>query len=188
MKNLILITFLLFFSFNLFAQKQHSFRLHLQGYNLVNPGIELAYEMPLITATKTNKKTKNRHYQIAVSPVFEFYHQRINHSGLSLGADLILRTISHKGFEIMAFGNTSLLQTILAGEIYELDDNNQFTSGRLKGNRHFQWKTGIGFGYNAMKTKQKPYAVNMRLGIRQQNMPASPIVGTISIGMNYFLK
>ncbi len=171
------------------AQNIPSWRLHLQGYNVLHSGLELAWEYPILHKVKTNKKDKDRIYQLLLAPTFDFYHQKDNHTGLSLNGEVILKTIGSKGMEFQLYGGAGGIQTILAGEVYEMDSNGDFSSSKLKGNLHRHWKVGFGFGYNLFTTKEKPYAVSFRAGIRQLNLPASPITPSLGIGVNYyFLK
>ncbi len=190
MRIIILLSLIFTFSLHLTAQEvvdfeapQKSLKIHLQAVNGTFPGAELAYEFPLLRKTQTNQK---RYYQINIGPQVEYYRHSGFHSGLVIGADTKWLTQGHKGFEYFVFGGAGLLQTILIGEVYEQTENGTFEKSKYKGNRHLQLKAGLGFGFNAWQKHNKPYALNTRIGIRQQHLPGSPLVFTLSGGINYY--
>lgn len=187
-KSFFIIPIILCSIFSSHAQNQNSLRVHIEGVNIFYPGIELGYEIPFLTNTKTTKKEKIRLKQLLVAPTLEFYNQKINHAGVSIGADIIAKHIGHNGFEFLFFANGGLLQTILSGDVYEQNEDGSFSSSKIKGNRHFQWKAGFGLGKHLMKVSDRPLSFNMRLGVRQQNLPGSWIVFTGSAGVNYYFS
>ena len=170
------------------AQESSSLRLHLQGYNLVFPGLEVAWEYPIFAKKFTNKKEKTSTLQAIIAPVAEVYFYRGNHTGIAINGDLSLKYQLNNGLEFQAYGGIGLLNAILAGEVYELGDNGEFTSSKLKGNRYVQWKTGFGFGKHLTTKNGKPISINLRAGIREARLPAGPIIPSITIGVNYFLN
>ncbi len=169
------------------AQENSSLRLHIQGYNFVFPGLEVAWEYPLWSKKISSKKEKTSTFLVTVAPVAEVYFYRGNHTGLGINGDLSVKYRFNNGFELQAYGGMGLLNAILAGEVYELDDNGEFTSSKLKGNRYFQWKTGFGFGKHLTTKNGKALSINLRAGIREARLPAGPIIPNVTLGANYFL-
>lgn len=171
---------------SVYAQDSPGLRLHLQGYNILTPGFELAWEYPLLSRTKTTKKNKTRQYQILAAPVFETYFQKGNHTGLSVDGEVLLRLTAGKGHAFQVQSSVGLLRTFLHGTVYELDDNNNFVERKLAGNLHTQWKAGFAYGYDFSVQKEKPFSIQLRVGARRANMPASPVVPSVSLGATWY--
>ena len=178
-----LLTLFFLFSFTLLnAQNEPSWRIHYQGYNLVFPGLEVAWEYPLLTKSFGDN---GRKLQAVVAPTTEFYYHAGNHTGFSLNGDLSLKYTTSKGFEYLLFGSVGALEAVLAGEVYELGDNGEFTSSKLKGNLYSQWKAGFGIGKSI---PNKPFVVNLRAGVRQARFPAPELTPNVSLGVNWLIN
>ncbi|MFK7926516.1 MAG: hypothetical protein AB8H47_31495 [Bacteroidia bacterium] len=167
---------------SLSAQENASWRFHLQGYNFVFPGVELAYEYPFYTKTLGESGQK---LQAVIAPVVDVYAYRGNHTGISLSGDLSLKYSTAKGFEYQIFGAYGILEAVLAGDVFEANGSGGFESSSLKGNLYPQWKAGVGFG---KKLADKPISINLRIGVREARLPAAYIVPNASVGINWFFK
>ena len=178
----VIIFLLVFVAGQLVAQESPSLRFHIQGYNYVFPGFEVAYEQPLLTK---NFGESNRKVQLIAAPSVDFYQYKGNHTGISLNGELNLKYADARGIEFLLFGGYGLLESILSGDVYELDENGEFTSSKLKANLYSQWKSGIGIG---KRMNDKPFGVNLRLGVRYAALPAAVIVPNLSIGVNWYFK
>lgn len=179
--RLLTLCLLLVASTQVYAQKDASLRLHLQGYNFVFPAAEVAYEYPFYTKPfgESGKKL-----QAIIAPTADVYFYRGNHTGIGINGDLSVKYTTSKGFEYQIFGSYGLLRTILAGKTYELNDNGEFESSSLKGNWYSQWKTGFGFG---KRLANKPISINFRAGVREARLPGAFIVPSVGLGVNWFL-
>jgi len=164
------------------AQESASWRFHLQGYNLVFPGLEVAYEYPVYTHSFGESGQK---LQVVLAPVADIYFYRGNHTGIGLNGDLSLKYTTSNGFEMQAFGGYGILGAVLAGEVYEPNGSGGFESSSFKGNLYPQWKAGVGFG---KKLADKPLSINFRICVREAKLPAATLTPNLSLGINWYLN
>lgn len=164
------------------AQENASWRFHLQGYNFVFPGVEVAYEYPVYTKYFGESGQK---LQAVIAPVADIYFYRGNHTGIGLNGDLSLKYTTAKGFEYQVFGGYGIVEAVLAGEVYEANGSGGFESSSFRGNLYPQWKAGVGFG---KKLAEKPLSINLRIGVREARLPAAFIVPNLSVGVNWYFK
>lgn len=186
MKKILLLFCSIFLFCNAYAQETRSFRTHLQAYNYVFPGIELAYEMPVIT--QANKKDNQKGFQLNLAPVFDLYFYRGNHTGLSLIAEMNIKYFGKKGYTYQVFGGYGGVYEILSGEVYEMNESGAFTSSKLKGNLYSQYKFGFGFGKFVYLKSGKKAHISLRGGIREARTPGGFLVPNFSAGINWPLK
>lgn len=174
-----------FFSGTISSQDDSSLRLHFQGYNLIFPGIELAYQYPILNHSFGEKKPKQ--FIVHASPVLDFYRQIDNHSGLGLSAELNSQLLFQNQFTLEAYGGLGFQQAILAGTVYEIDETGNFVENKLKANTYLIWKAGIGIGKIIHRKNGNPMLLSLRTGVRKNSSPGRTITPNMSIGLNLYL-
>ena len=185
MRKIILILFALGCYLYLEAQNTPSISLHYHAYTFLHTGFEIGYENKLLGWEHTNKKDKQHWYQIYYGPSFGIYNYRGNHTGITLGSDLGLKTIGAKDFEFELFAGGHYLRAKNANTTFEQQSDGSFETVKGAGNNYFQWRAGLGIGKNFLP-QGKPYSINLKLGVSQPEFPANLIIANIWIGGNYF--
>lgn len=188
MKRLLTISIILWSYLGVMGQDQAAFTVHYNAYNLFHPGIEIGYQLPLFSKTVINKKENKRWYQVDLHPNMATYYHWNNHTGLLLGSDLQLKTISNGGFEFQVFGGGHYLRTILGNPTFKQVANGSFEEVKFAGGNYFHWRAGFGFGLNLIPKYDKPYAFNIKAGVTQPNLPGSPIIPNLWLGVNYYFN
>ena len=168
------------------AQDQPALRLNLQGYNVIFPGVEIAYQHPIFK--RTLNQSKQNKFILNLAPVFDFYHYKGNHTGIGLTGEMNLQIISKKGFISELYGGYGLLGSILSGEVYELNDQDRFESNNLKGNVYTNWKVGFGFAKRCSFKSGKILYLNFRAGIRHAKTPGAFVTPIFNLGVNFLLN
>jgi len=187
MKALYIISILSFlFLCNLKGQDHSTLRFHVQGYNLVFPGIEIAFQQPILKST-LNVEKQNK-FIINAAQVLDFYVQKRNHSGIGFMEELNLQFQDSQGFIFETYGGFGMLISILSGDVYELNDNGKFESNKLKGNVYTTWKAGLAIAKVHQLSSGRITSYQLRTGIRYAKTPGALIVPNISFGVNYSLN
>ncbi|MEM8523487.1 MAG: hypothetical protein AAGG68_02530 [Bacteroidota bacterium] len=187
MRYLLFLSALLCFT-RMEAQNESSLSLHYHAFNIFHSGLELGYDAPLLKLESINKKEQKRWYQLYLGPSLGVYNFRGNHTGITLGSDLGLKTIGHNGFEVEIFGGAHYLRTINANQTFELNNNGDFEEVKAAGQHYYQWRLGIGFGKNFLP-KGHPFSVNVKVGASQTPPQPSPsITPNIWVGTNYYFN
>jgi|GEM_PF-2868556 len=186
--NKIFLTILLIFLFSLSgkAQKNSSLRLHMQGYNLVFPGVEIAYQYPIINHIISEEKQNK--FVAQLSPVVDFYVQKNNHTGIGLMGELSLQYQSSQRINFEIYGGFGILAGILAGEIYEQNAQGDFEKSNFKGNIYQSWKAGLGISKSVLSKKGRMLSYHLRLGARYAKTPGAITVSNVSFGIIYTLS
>jgi len=187
MKKIIPFLFALLYFTKVEGQNQASFSVHYHAYNFFHTGLELGYENQLLKLESTNKKDNKRWYQLYYGPSLGVYNFRGNHTGITLGTDLGLKTIGHKGFEMEVFGGMHYVRAINANETFELGSGGNFDKVNGAGNNYSQWRAGIGFGKNFLP-QGKPFSINVKLGVSVTSFPSPPYTPNIWVGANYYFN
>lgn len=185
MKSLFVVLLSLICYFHGNAQESASWRLDLQGYNVVFPGIQIAREFPVWTLNREVGEGKSHLMQLRVAPTAEVYFYKGNHTGFGLNGEASLTYRFANDFGVFLYGSMGALASVLAGEVFEQNPDGTFTSG-TKGNLYSQWSTGFGFGKSLMKSHNKPLCINIRAGVRQANFPATLITPNVSLSLNWY--
>lgn len=183
-----IITPLVILSFisTLSGQDSPSLRLHLQGYNVVFPGIEVAYQYPIYRHTFNEEKQNE--LVVNIAPVIDVYQYKGNHTGIGLMGELNLQYIFPKGYLVETYGGFGMLEAILSGKVYELNDSGEFEESRFKGNLYSNWKTGFGFGKFIHLKSGNKMLLNLKGGIRRVRTPGAWIAASTSIGVHFLFK
>lgn len=179
-----LLVALLFLTYDIGCQDRPSLRGHVQGYNLFSPGLELAYQHPLIILNLP-KKTHNK-LILNVAPVIDFYVHRDNHIGLGGIGELVLQYQLARQFIIEVYAGYGGLKGFLLGDVYALNDIQQLSKSSSKENDYKSEKIGIGFAKKFGLLKN--WAIHFRYGFRQTNFPGVNPVDNVSFGIIFLLK
>ncbi len=186
MKNILTVIVLLLLSYNGKAQEKSALRLHLQGYNLVFPGAEIAYQFPIVKRT-INEEKQNK-FLVNVAPVTDFYVQKKNHTGFGLMGEGSFQYQTSKRFIYEIYGGMGMLAAILSGDVYELNSQGEFEKNNLQGNIYQSWKAGFGISKLVSPESDRLIAYHFRIGVRHAKMPGAFIVPNMSLGVNYGLN
>lgn len=188
MKNIFPFLLALFYLASMEAQNTSSLSLHYHAFNLFHTGVEVGYDTPLLKLESINKKENKRWYQLYLGPSLGIYNFRGNNTGITLGSDLGLKTIGHKGFEVEVFGGIHYLRAINANPTFELGNSGNFEPVKNAGHHYHQWRVGIGIGKNFL-SKGHPFGVNVKIGASQIPPQPSPSISpNIWIGANYYFN
>jgi hypothetical protein len=185
-KNILTAIFFLILSCTGKAQDKSVLRFHLQGFNLVFPGVEIAYQSPIIKYA-FNEEKQNKFF-VSLSPVVDFYVQKKNHTGIGLMGEVNLQYQSSRRFIYEIYGGFGMLAAILSGEVYELNSQGDFEKSKLKGNIYQSWKTGIGISKMVSTKSNKMLAYHLRVGVRHAKTPGAFIIPNVSLGVNFILN
>jgi len=166
------------------AQDQPSLRLHIQGYNVVFPGIETAIEFPILQWELGKKK---HNLKIVVAPVLDFFSYRGNYNGLGMVAELNPKITLESGWSYEIYGGIGLVNAFLSGTTYELQSDGSFSEQKAKSNQYLNLKAGFGVGKN-ISISNKQYVLSLRAGIREIRVPGYFLAPTTSIGVSIPLK
>ncbi len=166
---------------------QSSIGTYYNAFAWVHPGLEIEYQETLFSANKIWNSGKMRRFEFKIAPSAGMYHLWNNHSGIILGSDLVLETTSNGGYSFNLFSGGHLHNAFLANPTFETSTEGGFEEVRLPVRRQFQWRIGFGFGKDWLKTG-KPYAIKVKLGITQPNLPGSLVIPNAWIGAHYYIN
>lgn len=187
MRPFIIISLFYFLSIvNVKGQDSASLRVHLQGYNLVFPGVEIAYQYPILKGSFNEDKPNTLILNLA--PVIDFYAYKGNHFGVGLTGELNIQQLFSKGMIFEIYGGYGILDAILSGTTYELNEVGEFETRKNKGNLYLNWKAGLGLSKIVALKSGKTICFNLRAGVRQAKTPGAFSVPNISMGANFLLS